>query len=364
MLIFSGVSQQLRAHQVSTVDFEFHKLETQWQLRGMMDIAYMLPESRKNLSSGPMSREELMQASPDMWESIRRETESTLRNMLRLSFAGEDLHWRIEFPDFEKEPFELPVEYGDWALLTVRVIVDVKPGPGELRVHWSNEDEAQLIIVSLAGPEREIFSVSPGGEQILLGVSASGQDSTEPRSAFGGWVQTGFRHVLPLGLDHMLFIFGLFLMTLKWRPLMWQSLLFTLAHSVTLALSVLGWVQLDTKLVEILIAFSIAFIGVENLLTSKIGKLRYVLVFIFGLLHGMGFARVMAEKVKNVPRDELISPLLGFNIGVELAQITVLAVSFLLFWLLRKHTRPAQITGSVIVALGGLGWMIERVFSA
>ena len=362
LLLFAATSMWVRGHQVNTVDFDFHKLETQWQLRGEMDVAYMLPETRRNLFSGPKSREELMKSSPEEWERIRRETENTLRKVLRLSFAGEDLQWKIEFPDFQKEPLVLPVLYGDWALLTVHLTVDARPGPGELRIHWSSEEEAQLIILTESGEKHDIHSVSPGGDLILLQVAETGGGKVSNQSAFGGWVLTGFRHVLPLGLDHMLFIFGLFLMTLKWRPLMWQSLLFTLSHSATLALSILGLVHLDSKLVEILIAFSIAFIGVENLFAKKIGKLRYTLVFVFGLVHGMGFASVMADKVKGATGAELIQPLLGFNVGVEIAQITVLAVSFVLFWLLRKHTRPAQIVGSIVVALAGAGWMIERMF--
>jgi len=148
----------------------------------------------------------------------------------------------------------------------------------------------------------------------------------------------------------------------KWRPLMWQSLLFTLSHSATLALCVLGWVHLDSKLVEILIAFSIAFIGLENLLARKVSKLRFFLVFGFGLIHGMGFASVMADKVKGIPHAQLARPLLGFNIGVELAQITVLVAAFLLFLPIKKHTRLAQTVGSVIVTLAGVGWMIERMW--
>lgn len=362
LLVLISMPQQLRAHQVDTVEFEFHRTETQWQLRGEMDIAYMLPETRKVMFGGPLSREGVMKSSPAELARIRRETENTLRQMLRLSFAGEDLPWRIEFPDFEKKPFVLPIEYGDWALLTVHIVVDARPGPSELRVHWSSEEEAQLIIESKISDESEIFCVSPGGELVLLNVAATGEGSAALQSAFGGWVQTGFRHVLPLGLDHMLFIFGLFLMALKWRPLLWQSLLFTLSHSATLALSVLGWIHLDSKLVEILIAFSIAFIGVENLFSRKVGKLRYILVFGFGLVHGMGFASVMEDKVKGVPRGQLIHPLLGFNIGVELAQVTVLVVSFLLFWPIKTHTRLAQTTGSLIVALAGIGWVIERMF--
>lgn len=364
LLSIAGMLQDLRAHQVDTVEFEFHRLDTQWQLRGEMDIAYMLPETRKIPFGGPLSREGVMKSPPVELARIRKETENTLRQMLRVSFGGKQIDWKIEFPDFEKEPLVLPVEYGDWALLTVHIIVDARPGPGELRLHWSKEEEAQLIIVTKASGEPEIISVSPGGELVLLNITTTGKQTSAPQLAFGSWIRSGFSHVLPLGLDHMLFIFGLFLMVLKWRPLLSQSLLFTLSHSATLALSVLGWIHLDPKLVEILIAFSIAFIGVENLFAHKVGKLRYMLVFCFGLVHGMGFARVMVDKVKGIPRDQLIHPLFGFNIGVELAQITVLVISFLLFALIRKRTRLAQISGSVVVALAGTGWMIQRIFFA
>ncbi len=362
LLSIVGMSQNVRGHQVDTVEFEFHQLDAQWQLRGEMDIAYMLPETRKVPFGGPLSREGVMKAPPVELARIRKETENTLRQMLRVSFGGEQIDWRVEFPDFEKDPFVLPVEYGDWALLTVQIVMDARRGPGDLRIHWSKEEEAQLIIVTKVSEEPEIISVSPGGELVLLNVATTGKETTAPQMAFRSWVRSGYSHVLPMGLDHMLFIFGLFLMALKWRPLLWQSLLFTLSHSATLALSVLGWIRLDAKLVEILIAFSIAFIGIENLVARKVGKLRYILVFGFGLVHGMGFASVMAEKVKGVPREQLIHPLLGFNVGVELAQISVLAASFLLLWPIRKHARLAQISGSVVVALAGAAWMLERMF--
>ncbi len=358
----AGMFSCLCAHQVNTVEFEFQDLGSQWELRGEMDVAYMRPETRNVIQAGPFSREELMKSTPAEWERIRRETAHTLHQLLHLTFAGEEVPWDIEFPDFDKAPLELPVMYGDWALLTVRLVADARPGPGELRIHWTTDDQAQLVIVSLVGGKRQIFCVSPGDEQVLLKMVGSGAGSASPKAGFGAWIRTGYRHVLPLGFDHMLFIFGLFLMVLKWRPLMWQSLLFTLSHSATLALCVLGWVRLDPKLVEILIAFSIAFIGVENLVAHKVGKLRYALVFGFGLVHGMGFASVLADKVKGVPRDELIAPLLGFNIGVELAQITVLAASFLLFRLIESHQRLGQIVGSGFVALAGAAWMIERMF--
>ena len=362
LLVLLGLAPQVCAHQVETVEFEFRVVDHQWRLLGEMDIAYMLPETRKLPGGQPLSREGVMKAPPEELARIRRETENTLRQLLRFTLAGEELPWRIEFPDFEKQPFALPKEMADWALLTVRIIMDARPGPGELRIHWSGEEESELIILMSDNQDGEIASIQPGGDFVLLQVAETGESTDASQSTFGGWVHSGFLHVLPLGLDHMLFIFGLFLMVPKWRPLMWQSLLFTLSHSITLALCVLGWVHLDSKLVEILIAFSIAFIGVENLLARKVGKLRFFLVFGFGLIHGMGFASVMADKVKGVPHAQLAKPLLGFNMGVELAQITVLASSFLLFWFLKKHTRMAQTVGSAIVALAGAGWMIERIW--
>jgi hypothetical protein len=363
LLVFSSLPQLVRAHQVETVEFEFQKLDKEWRLLGDMDIAFMLPETRKVQGGQPLSREAVMKAPPEELARIRRETENTLRHLMRMTFAGKDIPWRIEFPDFEKKPFALPEELADWALLSVRIVVDAQPGPGEFRIHWNDEESAELIVLTEDSEDGEIVSVRPGGEIVLVKVAATGvATATTPKSTFGGWIYTGYRHVLPVGLDHMLFIFGLFLIVLKWRPLMWQSLVFTVAHSATLALSVLGWVHLDTKIVDILIAFSIAFIGVENLLAHKVGKLRYILVFCFGLIHGIGFASTMADKVKGIPRDQLTAPLLGFNVGVELAQITVLAASFLIFWPIQKHTRLAQTVGSVIVALAGAGWMIQRMF--
>lgn len=363
LLALVVVPRVAHAHEVDTVEFEFQKLDSEWRLHGEMDIAYMLPETRNVPGGEPLSREGVMKAPPEELARIRRETENTLRQVLRITFGGEEIRWRIEFPDFKKEPFALPEELADWALLTVRVIVDPRSEPGKLAVHWSAEEKAELIILTEDSEDGEIIVVRPGGELALVEVAASGvATATEQKWTFVGWLESGYRHVLPLGMDHMLFIFGLFLMALKWKPLMWQSLLFTLAHSITLALSILGWIHFDGKTVEVLIAFSIAFIGVENLVSRTVGKLRYMLVFFFGLVHGMGFANVMADKVKGIPREQLTMPLLGFNIGVELAQITVLVASFLIFLPLKNHKRIGQIAGSVFVALAGTGWMIERLF--
>ncbi len=349
------------AHQVASVELEFQKLEDRWRLLGEMDIAYMLPETRVVPDGLPLSREAVMKSSPQELARIRKETENTLRKLLKFTFADKIITWRVEFPDFEKEPFALPEEAGDIALLSTRLILDPQPGAGELRIHWAGEQETELIILDEESGEPPV-STLPGGNLMLLKQEASGEDAPVETPFAGGWVRSGFHHVIPLGLDHLLFIIGLFLLVPKWKPLLSQSLLFTAAHSITLALAVLGVVEVPGKLVEILIAVSIAWIGIENLITRKLGKQRFILVFCFGLLHGLGFASVLAEKLGDTPRENLVGPLLGFNVGVELAQVTVLAAAFLVLCPLKRWTFQVQILGSVLVALAGISWVMERAF--
>ena len=137
------------AHQVDTVEFEFQKLNDQWRLLGEMDIAYMLPETRGVPGGLPLSREETMKAPPEELARIRKETENTLRKLLKITFADAEVQWRIEFPDFDKEPFELPEEAADWALISTRLVVDARKEPGELVVHWS----ARMVKSSACFPE-------------------------------------------------------------------------------------------------------------------------------------------------------------------------------------------------------------------
>lgn len=370
LLLFLGFVSTVRGHQVDLVELQFLDLETEWRLEGQMDIAYMLPETRGVPGGLPMSREKAMQESPEELARYRRDTDATLRMLLRFTFADKDVPWRVEFPDFEKDPFELPPEAGDIALLTTRIIIEPVPGAGELRIHWAGEQETELIVLigDDADPEASIVSTLPGGSLMLHKQSGEGASLPVEKPVTGGWVQMGYRHVLPEGRDHILFILGIFLLAPNWRSLLGQSLLFTLAHSITLALAVFKVVTVpDTFLgirspVEVFIAISIACIGIENLFAKKVGPQRLMLVFVFGLLHGLGFAGSIGKKMDAYQGVQLTGPLLGFNVGVELAQVTVLIVAFAVLWCLRKWTNQVQIIGSVLVALAGIAWAIQRVW--
>lgn len=252
------------------------------------------------------------------------------------------------------------------------ITTDARSGPGNLTASWHDDQQSELIVIVEEGGEIGLFPISSGMSEVLLKVGAgeagAGEvempPATPTRSVQAeNWIISGYRHVVPTGLDHLLFILGLFLLAPRWKPLMKQSLLFTLAHSATLALCIFGVIALPQRLVEILIAASIAWIGIENLLLRELKPSRLYLVFAFGLLHGMGFASYLKDKLGNLSGKQLAMPLVGFNIGVELAQISVLTAAFLILWPLKKWTKQVQLFGSIFVALAGLFWMIERIFA-
>src|SRR2546425_1895072 len=125
----------------------------------------------------------------------------------------------------------------------------------------------------------------------------------------------GFTHIVPKGLDHMLFVLGIFLLGRRLRQVLAQVSAFTIAHSITLALSVYGIVSVSPSVVEPLIAVSIAYVAIENIFMTELKPWRLALVFAFGLLHGMGFAGALKEL--GLPRSEFVLALATFNVGVE-----------------------------------------------
>lgn len=173
----------------------------------------------------------------------------------------------------------------------------------------------------------------------------------------------GFEHILPKGLDHILFVIGLFLLSTRIKTLLWQVTAFTIAHSITLALGLLGLVSISPDIVEPLIALSIAIICLENIMTSKLNIWRPILVFAFGLLHGLGFAGVLSEI--GLASSDFAVGLISFNIGVELGQLTVIAICLALVWAIKDkpwYRQRITIPASVIIGLIGVYWTIERVF--
>ncbi len=177
------------------------------------------------------------------------------------------------------------------------------------------------------------------------------------------YLKLGYTHILPLGLDHIMFVLGLFFLGRGVRPLLTQVTAFTAAHSITLGLAACNVVRLPASVVEPLIAASIAFVAIENVFAGRCTPWRTAVVFCFGLLHGLGFAGVLQEL--GLPQGQFFPALISFNIGVEFGQLTVIATAYLAvgLWHGSKPWYRARIANpaSMLIALMGLYWTAERM---
>jgi hydrogenase/urease accessory protein HupE len=179
------------------------------------------------------------------------------------------------------------------------------------------------------------------------------------------YLTLGFTHIVPKGLDHMLFVLGIYLLSGRARSVLCQVTAFTVAHSITLGLSMYGVIAVSPRIVEPMIALSIAYVAIENMVLSELRAWRVALVFAFGLLHGMGFAGALREL--GLPRAEFVTALLSFNVGVETGQLAVIGAAFMLVglhcadrpWYRRRIVVPA----SALIACTAVYWAIERLSS-
>ncbi|SMY07437.1 hypothetical protein LOM8899_01572 [Flavimaricola marinus] len=207
----------------------------------------------------------------------------------------------------------------------IQFTVDLPPGAESVVVGW---DRAfGTLVIRQMGVDAPYDGYLEAGAQTPP-ITLAGGDQAGPWQTFVNYIPVGFDHIVPLGLDHILFVLGLFFLSTKMGPLLWQISAFTLAHTITLALAALGYVSVPGSIVEPLIAASIVFVAVENIFARGLSPWRPVVIFGFGLLHGLGFASVLGEF--GLPPGSFVPALIGFNIGVELGQLAVVAVAFLI----------------------------------
>ena len=278
-----------------------------------------------------------------------------------------DLH-DLTIPD--DIDFELP------RISEVSVVATVPDNLSGITVNWPAGSGA--LVLRQQGVKEPYTGYLDGGQSSPV-IALGGGDAQSPGAAFMSYIPVGFDHILPKGLDHILVVLGLFFLSTKWGPLLWQISAFTLAHTVTLALGALGWVNVPGSIVEPLIALSIVYVAVENLYKRGLSKWRPFIIFGFGLLHGLGFASVLGEF--GLPESQFIPALIGFNVGVELGQLTVIAGAALLLFgctkLAQKSElseaeqpvtaypvmfRAVSIPASLLIAIVGAYWCVERVF--
>ena len=181
----------------------------------------------------------------------------------------------------------------------------------------------------------------------------------------------GYKHILPWGIDHILFVVSLFLLSPKLKPVLWQATAFTIAHTITLGLCMYKIIVPPAAIVEPVIALSILYVALENIFSPTLKKSRIGIIFLFGLIHGMGFAGALGEI--GLPANAYFTSLIMFNVGVELGQLTVILICYVLFRKLYlfiaskfiktpDYRKNIVIPVSALIAATALYWTIQRIF--
>ncbi len=306
--------------------------------------------------------ERLRAMTPEQLEGQVEQLRAFFERRVRFRIDGQPADFSVRFPEQGSpalENAEIPTVLG-----TTAVLAGVIPeGARDFSFFASRAfPPVHLRVLDEDGAEGALIILEQGERSQPLAF-----DDAIRRPAFtdvfGSYAALGFLHILPKGLDHILFVLGLFLFGARWKPLLWQVSAFTLAHTATLALSMYGVFSLPSRPVEALIALSIVYVALENLFTRELKRRRLAVVFAFGLLHGLGFAGVLTEL--GLPKGQYATALIAFNIGVEAGQLAVIALAFLLLgWFLKKDSGRAYVTRpcSILIGLVGLFWFVERAF--
>ena len=253
-------------------------------------------------------------------------------------------------------------EVGNIELSRTSTIQLSVPLPGDdtpITIGWT-ADLGALIVRQRTIEDGYAAFLTPG--QMSDPIPRTGGVEQSFMQALTSYIGVGFDHIVPQGLDHILFVLGLFFLSLHLGPLLWQVTAFTLAHTVTLALGAMDIIRISPDIVEPLIAASIVYVGIENVFVRKLAPWRPAVVFCFGLLHGLGFASVLQDF--GLGADNFVAKLIGFNVGVEVGQLAVIAAAFLTFvvmfgrydWYHRRIGAPVSIAIAVIAAF----WVLER----
>jgi hypothetical protein len=252
-----------------------------------------------------------------------------------------------------------------WMRIGIQLFAELGVQPvSEASVYW----KGSLVRRAWMGPDQTLLlSLIPDSLDALAHAAASQAAGSPPArgAIFLRFVGIGFSHILPLGFDHVLFVLGLFFSVTRLLPLLTQITAFTASHSLTLGLSLIGAIALPARVVEPLIALSIGVVALENIFARRIRTARWLIVFAFGLVHGMGFAGALREFA--LPPGSFWTTLLGFNLGVEIGQLAVVTAAYAAvgwFWGKPWYFRKVALPASVAIALVAMVFFLQRVFTA
>jgi len=189
-------------------------------------------------------------------------------------------------------------------------------------------------------------------------------DRMSGNMVFWKYTLIGIQHIIPEGFDHILFITCVFFLSPSLKKVIIQASMFTVAHSITLGLAMYGVIKPPANIIEPLIALSIVFLAIENIVSDKVRPWRLVMVFLFGMVHGMGFAGALSQL--GMPQYAFATALISFNVGVEMGQLTIIMLLYFFvsapFSRMPAYRKRIVIPVSSAIALVAAYWTVQRIF--
>lgn len=302
---------------------------------------------------------------------------------LNLRIPASELRWNYALPHDATEirrrladAFVVKFDGKSWFPDQTNASVSIDPGNTELIFEARgtlgqsiSEIELICMLPEITDPQHTNLAMIQHGERVAQAVLTL----EKPRfklelwgakslfSQFFQFTRLGVEHIFT-GYDHMLFLLALLIVSTTLIGLVKIVSSFTVAHSITLALATFGVISLPSRFIEAAIALSICYVAAENLIVKDVRK-RWILTFVFGLIHGFGFSNVLREM--ELPRESLATALFSFNLGVELGQVVLVALAFpAMFWVSKRNDlRPRIVLAtSSMVAVFGSYWLVLRLF--
>lgn len=358
LLLFLCSWLQCQAHVVQQLFVDFETQEETWTATIRFDAGIALPEMRADKEALQPKREWLLDQSASHHKQLRTEAEKYIRECIHFSSEGNTLDYHISFPEWDTDPPTFRSPFTDLGFAYFDMKLSGKLPEHSLHVRVSTGEHPDFVF----SDGHHFTVVEPEQSQTIWLNSLSAPSDT---ISFWNFLHYGYRHVLPKGWDHVLFIAALCCLSFRWRPLLAQSLIFTIGHTITMALSITSTLPIlspsSIQWVEICIAATIVYVALENVFSAKIRPHRLLTIFIFGLIHGLGFAAVLGNTIRS--SEHIALPLVAANLGVELGQITVIGIMLIaLIWFHQKpYFRKILQSISTLIALTGIYWVIERV---
>ncbi len=355
LFLLTGTS---RAHIPDKIVVELDLEEDSWVARSEMDVKFAVVALMRHYIPPDTGSGWIDNLNPGQLGLVREVTEKLYRERLRIAVGAKRAEMEVDFPDYETSPVTFPLGENDEPMVRVVMRGTYPEDSGAMMVGWSGRWGPRLVLMVRSSgktAEPSILTVELGEIVELEGRGSGGSRRSLPK-----WVGLGFLHLLPKGPEHILFLLGLFLLVPLGKPLLAQAIGFTVAHSLTFWLVMLGVFEVPPGIVAPFLALGIVYIGIENLFLTHPTAWRMGMVTGLGLVHGIGFAGVLQEL--SVPREGLLAPLAGFHLGVELGQVAVFGVALLLAlpFLKTRSFGKIRTLGSALLAAGGLFLAVEH----